>query len=137
MYKKLKLKSVLRLDTSPLSNIHKEIFGLESSKKFGQGYPDVICFFSTQPQCCLTFSRIELQMLLSCCLIHISITLLKHYLYLLFVCSFLDVGLFLSYLSDLFVIFIFIFIIINRAISWIKTRLIFPSTLECSISFGW
>ena len=27
-------------------------------------------FFSTQPRCCLTFSGIELQMLLRCCLIH-------------------------------------------------------------------
>ena len=28
--------------------------------------------FSTQPQCCLTFSWIKLKMLLRCCLIHIS-----------------------------------------------------------------
>ena len=36
-------------------------------------------FFSTQPRCCLTFSWIELQMLLRCCLIHISINILRHF----------------------------------------------------------
>ena len=39
-------------------------------------------FFSTQPQCCLTFSWIELQMLLRCCLIHIRISILRLILYL-------------------------------------------------------
>ena len=42
-------------------------------------------FFSTQPQCCLTFLWIELQMLLMCCLIQISIIILRQFLYL--VCS--------------------------------------------------
>ena len=42
--------------------------------------------FSTQPQCYLTFSRIELQMLLRCCLIHISIIMLRHFLYFLYLC---------------------------------------------------
>ena len=56
--------------------------------------------FSTQPQCCL---------LLRCCLILLSITILKRFLYLLYLHSCLDVG-----LCDLFFIFIFIFIMINR-----------------------
>ena len=34
--------------------------------------------FSTQPQCCLTFIWIELQMLLRCCLIHVGIIILRH-----------------------------------------------------------
>ena len=42
--------------------------------------------FSTQPQCCLTFSWIELQILLRCCLIHISIIMLIHFLYLIYLC---------------------------------------------------
>ena len=42
------------------------------------------CFFSTQPQCCLAFSWIELQMLLRFCLIDIAIIILRHILYLLF-----------------------------------------------------
>ena len=51
-------------------------------------------FFSTQPQCCSTFLWIELQMLLRCCLIHISIIILRHFLYLLYLCPWLDIGLF-------------------------------------------
>ena len=53
-------------------------------------------------------------MLLRCCLIHISIIILRHFLYLLYLCPCLDLGLFMSYLCDLFFIFIFIFIMINR-----------------------
>ena len=41
-------------------------------------------FFSTQHQCCLAFSWIELQMLLRFCLIDIAIIILRHILYLLF-----------------------------------------------------
>ena len=40
------------------------------------------CYFSTQPQCWLAFSWIELQMLLRCYLIHKSILTLKHFSYL-------------------------------------------------------
>ena len=46
-------------------------------------------FFSTQPHCGLTFSWIMLQMLLRCCLTHISIIILKHFLYLVYLCSWL------------------------------------------------
>ena len=73
--------------------------------------------FSTQPQCCLT--RIELQMLHSCCLIHKSIIILRHFLYLLYLCPCLDLGLFVSHLCDIFFVFIFIFIMITCIISWI------------------
>ena len=82
-------------------------------------------FFLSQPQCCLTFSGIELQMLLSCCLIYVSIIILRHSLYLIYSCTCLGQGLFMSYLCDLFFIFIFIFIMINHVISWINTRLLF------------
>ena len=44
-----------------------------------------------------------------CCLIHISIILPRHFLYLLYFCPCLDIGLFVSYLCGLFFIFIFIF----------------------------
>ena len=64
-------------------------------------------FFPTQPECCLTFSLIE--MLLRCCLIHISIIIPKHFLYLLYLCLCLDVDLFMSYLCDLLFISILIF----------------------------
>ena len=65
--------------------------------------------FSTQPQCCLTFSWIELELLLRCCLIHISLIILRHFLYLLYLYPCPDACLFMSYLCDLFLIFIFIF----------------------------
>ena len=38
-------------------------------------------FFSTHLQCCLTFSWIELEMLLRSCLINIGIIILRHFLY--------------------------------------------------------
>ena len=49
-------------------------------------------------------------MLPRCCLIYISSIKLRHFLYLIY----LGLGLFMSYLSDLFFIFIFMFIMINR-----------------------
>ena len=58
-------------------------------------------FFWTQRQCCLTFSWIELQMLLRCCLIHITIIILRHILYLLYLCPCLDLDQFMSYICDL------------------------------------
>ena len=42
-------------------------------------------FFLTQPQCCLTFSWIELQILRRCCLIHTSIIILKHFIFTMLV----------------------------------------------------
>ena len=73
-------------------------------------------FFSTQPQCCLTFSWIELQMLLRCCLIHTIIVIMRHFLHLLHLCRCLGLDLFVPSLCDLFLISIFIFIMINRII---------------------
>ena len=74
-------------------------------------------FFPTQPKRCLTILWIELQMLLTCCLIHIPIIILKHILYLVFLCSCLDLSLFMTYLCDLVFIFSIIFTIINHKIS--------------------
>ena len=48
--------------------------------------------FISQPQCCWNFSWIELQMLLRCCLIHITIIILRHILYLVFLCLCLGLG---------------------------------------------
>ena len=63
-------------------------------------------FFSTQRQCWLPFSWMELQMLLRCCLIY--------YIYVLYLCPCLDLGLFMSYLCFLVFILIFIFIMIHE-----------------------
>ena len=76
-------------------------------------------FSLTQPQCCLTFLWIEPQMLLRCCLIHISSIILRHFLYLL------GLGLFMSFLCGLFFIFVFIFIMINCIFSSIQKHLLF------------
>ena len=46
------------------------------------GFCQKQCFFSTQPQFCLTFSWIELQMLLRCCLIHLSTIILCVFMYI-------------------------------------------------------
>ena len=59
-------------------------------------------FFSTEPQCCLTFSWIELQMFLRCCLIHISIIILRHFLYLPYLCPCLGLGLFVVFMWSIF-----------------------------------
>ena len=67
-------------------------------------------FFSTQPQCCVICSWIELQMLLRCCLIHIITIVLRGILHVVYLCPCLDLGLFRSYFCDLFFIFSFIFI---------------------------
>ena len=70
------------------------------------------CFF--QPHCCLTFSWTKLQILLRCCLnTYLTIILLRHIFYLVDLYPCLGLGLFMSYLCDLFFIFRLIFIGIN------------------------
>ena len=88
-------------------------------------YKQRFSFFLSQPHCCLTFSWIELQMLLRCCLIHKSIIILRHFLYLLHLCTCLDLGLFMSCQCDLILFFIFILIKINRLILWTQRHLFF------------
>ena len=74
-------------------------------------------FFSIQPQCWLTFSWIGLK----CCsgvawyiqeylssltsLVDISIIIMRRFLYLLYLCQFLDRGLFILYICGLFFFF--------------------------------
>ena len=77
-------------------------------------------FFSAHPQCCLNFSWIELKMLRRCCLIHMSIIIMRHFLFLLYLYPFLVLHLFMSYLCDPSFMFIFIFIMISHIISWIS-----------------
>ena len=91
-------------------------------------------FFSTQPQCCLTFSWIELQMLLRCCLVHIAIMILKHMLYLVYLYPCLGLGHFMSYLCDLFFIFSLVFIVINHTTSFKQACLFFVHCLESLLS---
>ena len=95
-------------------------------------------FFSTQPQCCLTFSWIKPQMLLRCCLVHISIIIMRHFLYFLYLYPCVDPGLFMSCLCDPFFFLFSIFITINHIKSWIQTHLIFCLFFRVRpIIFGW
>ena len=82
-------------------------------------------FVSTQPQCCLTFSWTDLQMLLRCCLIHIALIILTHILYLVYLCPFLTLGLFMPYLCDLLFSFSLIFIVINHITPFKHTYFLF------------
>ena len=79
----------------------------------------------------LTFSWIELHMLLRCCLIHLSITILRDFLYLLYLYLFIDLSLYMSYLWALFFILIFIFIMINRMNTDILVLLLIFQNLSC------
>ena len=54
-------------------------------------------FFSIQPHCCLTFSSIELEMLLKCCLMHVGIIMLRSVLCLLDLCPCLGLQSFPGY----------------------------------------
>ena len=96
-------------------------------------------FFSTQPQCCqccLNFSWIELQMLLKCCLIYTTVVILRTEtnFYLVSMCPCLGLGLFLSFLCDLF--FIFSLIFIDYITSLKQTYLFFVHFLE-KITIFW
>ena len=58
-------------------------------------------------------------------LIHPNVNIVSHFLYLPYLCPCLDLGLFITYLCDLFFIFIFSFIMINHIILWMQTNLFF------------
>ena len=74
-------------------------------------------FFSTQTQCCFTFSWVKLQVFLP-----------RHFLYLLYLCPCLDVGL----LSLIYVIYF------SFSFSFLQTDFFFLLFLRiCTIIFGW
>ena len=88
-------------------------------------------FFSTQLQYCLTFSWIELQMLLMCCVFHTTIIIMKHILYLAYFCPCLGLVLDMLYLFDPFLIYSLVFIIINHIILPKQMHLFFAHFLSC------
>ena len=63
-------------------------------------------------------------------LIHITIIILRHSLYLVYFCSCLGLGTFMSCLCDLLFIFSLIFIVINHITSLRQTHLFFVHFLE-------
>ena len=93
--------------------------------------------FSAQPQCCVTVSWIELQILLSYCLIHITIIITRYILYSVYLCPCLCLCLFRSYLCKIFFIFSLIFIVTDNASSFKETYLFFGTFFRMSpIIFG-
>ena len=105
-------------------------------------------FFSIQPRCCLNFSWIELQILFSCCLVHISIIILRRFSYLLYFCpclmsrskSIYIISIWSIYRWNIKYIFIFIFIFImtDHVILWIRTNLFFRLFFRiCPIISRW
>ena len=74
-------------------------------------------------------------MMFRCCLIYITIIIQRHILYLVYLCPFLGLGLFMSYLYDLFFIFNLIFIVINHKTSFKQMYLFFVHVLEYLLLF--
>ena len=93
----------------------------------------------TLPQILLcSFLNTFTQMLLWCCLIHITIIILRNVLYLVYLRLYLGVGLFMSYLLDAFFIFRLVFIIMNHIISLKQASLFFADFLKISpLTFRW
>ena len=88
----------------------------------------------TQPQCCLTFWWTELQMLLRCYLIHMSIIILI--LCFVYLCPCL--GLIMSHLRDVFFLFSLILIVINHITSFKQMYLFFVHFFRTSpINYFW
>ena len=74
-------------------------------------------------------------MLLRCCLINLNMIILRQFLYLVYLCPCLDLGLFMSDLGNLFFIFIFMFITIYQRFSLKWTHLFFAHFLEYALLF--
>ena len=79
---------------------------------------------------CLTFPWIKLQMLLRCCLIHITIIILVSILYVVHSCPCLGLGLFMPYLCHRFFAFSLTFIGIKGALSGLKQFSVTESRLK-------
>ena len=67
--------------------------------------------------------------------IHVSIIILRQFLYSLYLCPYIDLGIFVWYLCDLFFIFIFIFIMIDRIMSGIQTHFFFCLFFRIGMSY--
>ena len=89
---------VMLVLTLKASKLHVTLVG--KCKKYYTLYFYKQAFFSTQPKFYLTFSWIQLQLLLRSCLILKSIVIMRPLLYLLYLCSSLDTGLFMSCLFE-------------------------------------
>ena len=95
-------------------------------------------FFLAQPQSCLTFSWIEVQILLRCCLIDKIFIMLRHFLYLLYLCLCLDLNFF--YVVSMWSVF-HIHLHFHHDYSYnlmnTDTNIILLIFRVCPIIFGW
>ena len=87
-------------------------------------------FFQLSLSVAQLFHGLSFKLLLSCCLIHIVIIILRHIFYLVYLCPCPGLGLFESYLWDQFFIPSLIFIVINYITSFKLTSLIFVHFLK-------
>ena len=92
-------------------------------------------FFNSAPVLLKFFFLIKLQTLLRCCLMHITIMILRDILHLAQLCLYLDLGLFMLYYCDLFVIFSLIFVFTNHLTLLKQTHLFFVYLLEYILLF--
>ena len=74
-------------------------------------------------------------MLLRCCLMHITTIILRHNLYIAYLSSCPGLGLFMSYLCNLFFILNLTFTVINHITSLKQTYLFFVHFLECLLLY--
>ena len=74
-------------------------------------------------------------MLLGCYLIHTTIIILRHTLYLVYLGSCLDLSLFMLHLCDLFFMFSLIFVAVNSIRSLNQTNLFLAHFLEYLLLF--
>ena len=81
-------------------------------------------------QLSLSFQLQLSHMLLRCCLIQITIIILRHILYLVYLCPYLVLGLSMWHLCDLFLIFNLISIVINHINPLKQTHLAFVRFLK-------
>ena len=88
-------------------------------------------FFSIQPQYCLTCSWIELQMFLRCCLMHKT----RLFIFTIFGPVSRPRSTYVVSMWSYFHFFAFIFIMINRTVSWIQTHLFYCLLLEYVLLF--
>ena len=84
-----------------------------------------IAFFQPSLSIGQLFHELSFKCCFRCCLIHTNIIILRYLIFTIFLSMFRSRSIYISYLCDLYFIFILIFIMVNRIILWIQTHLLF------------
>ena len=93
-------------------------------------------FYSAKPQCCWTFSWIKPKMLLRCCLIYITIIVLRHFMFRIFASMSRPRSISVASMWPIFY-FNLTFIAINHITSIKQTHLFFVFFRICLTINGW